>query len=342
MTKKKSEKESLNIEDLIIKEYGDIITNADYVRNLRSKIIPTTPKLDIALGGGIPEGTFTIITGQPKIGKSSLSLQIAAEAQKIDSDYGPRVVVYIDAEGRIKERDLFGNKKLNLDPTRFKLVQSKPGNILTGDKFIGIAEKFINAMPGCVLIFDSFSALCSQGRLESNVGDRFRDDMPLILAAFCKRISQVVAINKSVLIGITHRIANQSGMGHSQWTEASGQKLQYAADNKLGATYFKILQDTEGSTIGQEVFWKISTSSLGSPGQETNSFLRFGYGYDEYLEYIDIGIDAGLVSKSASWLAYEGHKAQGHEKLRAVLLENPELFKKLKEQVDSIFKTKSA
>lgn len=339
MSKKKENQEN-NIEDLIIKEFGDVIKNADYVKNLRNRIIPISPKLDIAMGGGIAEGTMTILTGPPKVGKSSLSLQIAANAQKIDSEFGPRKVFYFDAEGRIKERDLFGNVKLNTDPSRFKLIQSTRGNILTGDKFISIGEQLINAVPGAVFIFDSFSALCSQARLEANIEDRFRDDMPLILAAFCKRISQVIAINKSIIIGITHRIANQSGMGHSQWTEASGQKLQYSADNKLIATHFKLLQDASGGNIAQEVFWKITTSALGGPGNETSSFLRFNYGYDEYLDYINIATDLGLISKSGAWLAYKDNKAQGSEKLRNVFFEKPEVFKELTEEVDAIFKTK--
>jgi len=86
MAKKKEDSDKSSIEDAIIKEFGNIITTAEHVKNLRNKIIPITPKLDIAMGGGLQEGTFTILTGPPKVGKSSLSLQIAANAQKIDSD----------------------------------------------------------------------------------------------------------------------------------------------------------------------------------------------------------------------------------------------------------------
>lgn len=332
---KTKQQSKIDIENLIIKEFGEVLTSADYVKTLRSKIIPVTPKLNIILGGGIPDGSFVIISGPPKGGKSSLSLQIAGNAQKIPSDHGDRCVYYFDIEGRIKYRDLSGNKNLNLNEDRFKLIQSKSGNILTGDKFIDIAEKLINTRPGCVFILDSLSGICTQGRQEGNIGDRVRDDAPLLLSNFCKRISQVIAINQSIIIGITHRIANQ-GTGHQKWIEASGTKIQYQGDVKLACKYFRPWTTTDDVQIGQEVMWECVFSALGAPGKETNSWLKYGEGFDETQELIDLGIDLGFITKGGAWFSFGENKLQGMDKLRGFLIENNESFNKLKEQIMSI------
>lgn len=336
-TKAKKEDNIIEVERLIIKEFGDVLTSADYVKSLRNIIIPVTPKLNMILGGGVPEGTFMIISGPPKLGKSQMSLQIAGNAQKILSTSGDRKVYYFDIEGRIKYRDLQGNKNLDLHPDKFTLIQSKEGNILTGDKFIDIAEKLINTRPGCVFILDSLSSICTQSRQDGNIGDRVRDDAPLLLSNFCKRISQVIAINKSIIIGITHRIANQ-GQGHAKWVEASGTKIQYQGDCKLVGQYFKAWQTADGNPIGQEVFWQCAFSGLGPPGKETNSWLKFGEGFDEVQELIDIGSDTGIIQKGGSWYTFEDIKVQGAEKLRLELVSNKEKYNSLKKQVDAIYK----
>lgn len=336
MSKKKSD-DTIDVEDKIIKEFGNCIKNADYVKSLRNEIVHTTPKLDIILGGGIPTGSFVVITGPPKSGKSSCCLQIAANAQKIPSNYGNRCIYYFDIEGRIKSRDLLGIKNLDLSEDKFKLIQSSPGNILWGDSFISIAEKLIHAKPGCVFILDSFSSLCTQSRAEADIQNRFRDDAPLLLGSFCKRISQIIPINQSIVIGITHLIANQGGMGHSPWLEASGRKIQYQSDVKLKATYAEVWKESE-TIVGLASHWECSTSAIGPPGGKTTTWLRFGEGFDSVKEYIEIGMDLGFVKKSGAWFEYENTKVQGIEKLRQTFVDKPDLLTELQSKIELIFK----
>lgn len=336
MSKKKITDDSVDIEDKIIKEFGDCIKNADYVKNLRHEVIPTTPKMDIMLGGGVPTGSFVVITGPPKVGKSSCALQIASNAQKIKSEWGDRCIFYFDIEGRIKSRDLFGIKGLDLSDDKFKLIQSSPGHILWGDSFIDIAEKLIHNKPGCVFILDSFSALCTQSRAEADIKDRFRDDAPLLLGSFCKRISQIIPINQSIVIGITHLIANQGGIGHSPWLEASGRKIQYQADIKLKATHSAVWKESE-TIVGLESHWECGTSAIGPPGGKTTTWLRFGEGFDTIRESIEIAIDLGFIKKTGAWFEYEKDKAQGIEKLRQFFVEKPESFADLQNKIKSIF-----
>lgn len=324
----------LSTDDLILKDFKDCITNADYLKGLRTEIVSVSPKFDLGLAGGIPFGSFCLISGKPGQGKSSLSLHIAAQAQVMCPE---TCVYYFDIEGRIKYKDLIGNKRLNLSEDKFKLIQSKPGQILTGDEFIDIGEKLMNAKQKCVFIFDSFSAISTRARQDADIKDRFRDDANLLLSMFCKRISQVIPINQNILIGITHIIADP-GPSRSQWTESGGNKIKYAADVKIVGTYFQPWAVGE-SNIGQVTHWKIEKSALGAPFGEITSYIRYGEGFDEYQEIIEVAVDIGIVSKGGAWLSYKENKSQGFEKFREFLVQNPEIYQELKAQINSLYKT---
>lgn len=315
------------IEELIKKKFGDdILVGANVIQSTRQTIIPATPRVDVILGGGVPEGSFVVITGPPKGGKSSLALKIAANAQEIK-----RKVYYLDVEARIKERDLYETNYIKTDPESLQIIKSASQNFLSGEAFLDIAEQLIKGVQNSVIIIDSFSAICTEGEASSDMKDRYRADSPLYLGKFCRRVSQAIPINNNIVIGITHMIANQ-GYGMSPWLEASGRKIQYQTDVKLRLTHFKPWK-SGNNQIGQEVFWECQTSPVGPPGMKTNSFLRYGYGIDEYKEIIELAIDAGLVVKTKSgWLQYQDKKYRD-EDLRKHLMENPDEYKELNDQI---------
>lgn len=338
--KRSSSSESGDIEDSILKQWGDIITDVAYLSERRNKIINTTPQLDVSLGGGVPEGSFMLIGGPPGLGKSSLSLKVAANAQKIDSDYGRRDIYYFDIEGRLKIRDV-QIKDLDLSPERFKIITSKPGHILYGEDFIDIGEKLIHNRPGSVFIFDSFSALCCRERTEGDIGDRVRDSAPLLLSNFCKRIAQVIPVNKSIVIGITHIIANQ-GTGHKTWSEAGGNKVKYQADIKMRGTHFERWEVGE-TLVGQKIHWEIEKTALTMPPSKTISYLRYGEGFDEFKEIIDLAEGCNIVKKKGAWYSFSDAELsdkqyQGIENVRLALIENPDLYAKIKAEVFKIYK----
>ncbi len=333
-------KTNTNIEDSIIKEFGnDILSSGQSIIDSSSKVIPVSPGLDIILGGGIPEGSNVIITGRPKLGKTATSLHFAASAQQTTCDIGRkngRHVYYFSIEGRLKKRDLLGIKGLQLDENRLTIIKSKPGKILTGENYINIAEKLIHEKPGDIFIIDSFSALCTEGEMKADMGERYRADAPRLLAMFCRRISNVVPINKSIVIGITHIIANQ-GIGMATWIEASGQKIQYQADVKLKATHCTpwLVGDTK---IGQDIHWVCETSGLDSPpGGKFISKFRYGYGLDNEAEVINLAVDLGLIKKGGAWFTLpDDTKYQGLEKVRIALLENIKMYNELYNKIKTM------
>lgn len=325
----------MGIKQDVVKNFGsDIILSANTIIDRESVVIPVSPAIDTVLGGGIPEGSFVIFTGQPKCGKTTTSLDFAATAQqeKYQGNLkNPRHVYYLNIEGRLKKRDLEGIKGLDLE--RFDVIGSQQGKILHAEEYLQIAERIINEEPGCVLIIDSYSALCTEAEITSDMSKMQRADGAKLLAKFCRKVANVIPVNQCIVIGITHLMGNP-GYGNVEWKEKSGQSVAYQTDIKLKAKMFKPWTATaDGPQIGQEVDWQVLCSALGPPGGVTKSFIRYGYGVDKPMELLNLCIDLGIISKGGSWYTItteeDKPKMQGTEKLRQYVLDNPECYDRL-------------
>ena len=269
---------------------------------------------------------------------TSLCLDFAGTAQnlKYACDIGRkegRHIYFSNIEGRLKKRDILGMKHLNLDPDRFSVIGSQPGQILTAENYIDINERLINENPGDIFIIDSFSALCTEGERSSDISKRYRADAPVLLAKFCRRISNVIPINKSIVMGITHMIANQ-GMGMSQWSEASGRKIQYQADIKLKVSHFTPWEVSD-SRVGQDVHWICETSALNfPPGGKFSSKFRYNHGIDKQAELVTLCVDLSIIKKGGAWYTLpNGEKFQGLEKTSQALKDDESIYEELNTQV---------
>ena len=317
-------------------KFGDnVFVSGDCIVNRNQIVIPVSPKIDVMINGGIPEGSLVVATGPPKVGKTSMCLHFAGMAQKpeFDSKWGPRHVFFHNIEMRLKKRDLEGIDHLQLTKDRFTSIESGEGNILTAEKHAEIAIDLMNACPGSIFVFDSFSTMLTQGRMDSEIGKRFRDDTPLLLADFLRRIAPVIPINDIIVLGVTHMIANQ-GMGYAPWSEASGRKVQYHCDVKLKATHAtpwivgkKKDDENSGTQVGQKVNWRCDWSALGSPGTKCESDFRYGYGIDKECELIEVASDIDIIKNAGAWFTFpNGEKVQGKDKATTYLAERPELY----------------
>ena len=316
------------------KKFGDsVFVSGNQVVSASKKIISFSPKLDVMLGGGIPEGVVGVVTGPPKVGKTTGFLHFAGMAQRpeYDTPTGPRHVFFHNIEMRLKERDLRGIKHLNLSEDRFTCIQSTADNFLTAEKHAQIFFELVHSVPGAVFIFDSFSALCTQTRLDATMGAKFRDNYTTILSDMLTRSQPIIILNNSIVLGVTHEVANTGGFGSNK-SETGGVKVQYHSDIKMRASHSTPWRvggsDTEdGVQIGQIVHWKCAWSALGAPGPKCDSLLRYGYGIDREGEMIEVGSDLGLINKAGSWFTFpDGSKIQGLEKARQVLVDDPSLY----------------
>ena len=320
----------------IKKEFGsDVILSGNSVVDKQNIIIPVSPSLDIVLHGGIPEGSFVVLTGQPKCGKTTTSLDFSATAQRKEYGHGSfkdgREVYYLNIEGRLKKRDLEGIPGLNLD--KFHVIGSQEGKILHAEEYLQIGERIINEIPGCVVIIDSYSALCTEAEITSDMDKMQRADGAKLLAKFCRKVANVIPVNKNIVIGITHLMGNPTGYG-AEFKEKSGQAIAYQTDIKLRAKTFKPWSLGADSTqIGQEIEWQVVCSALGPPGGSITSYLRYGQGIDKCTELLNFAVDIGLISKGGAWYTYNNEKFQGIEKLRQYFVDNPEIYAVLEKQV---------
>jgi recombination protein RecA len=323
------------IED-VTKQFGDeIILNGSAIVDKKTLVIPVSPSLDIVLNGGIPEGSFVVLTGQPKCGKTTTSLDFSATAQRKEYAHSSfkdgRHVYYLNIEGRLKKRDLEGVPGLDL--SRFHVIGSQQGKILHAEEYLQIAERIINEIPGCVVIIDSYSALCTEAEITSDMDKMQRADGAKLLAKFCRKVANVIPVNKNIVIGITHLMGNPTGYG-AEFKEKSGQAIAYQTDIKLRAKTFKPWMLSADSTqIGQEIEWQVICSALGPPGASITSYIRYGQGIDKHTELINFAVDLGLINKGGAWYTYEKEKFQGMEKLRQYFVDNPEKYKQLENSV---------
>ena len=317
----------------IIKEYGDVLHDASSITEKPLEVISVGPKLDMALGGGVPEGSLFIMTGPEKVGKTVTALSFCANAQK----HYEREVYYANIEGRLKKRDLQGITDLSLDPELMQIIGSTEGNILSAEKYLSIVDNIVHTKPGAITVVDSFSALSSESELTGNLEDVQVMSVQKILAKFCRRISNVLPINRVTVVGITHLMANVQRFGRGKTKiEKSGSALKYQVDVKLHATHSVPLM--QGDTqIGQTIHWQIMTSAIGPPGQKVESHIRYGKGIWKEMEIADLLIDFGLISKAGAWLKLpNGDKIQGKVKLAQYLEENPEQYKAFRDEVFSM------
>lgn len=319
--------------DINKKHGAEVLLNASGIIDIERKIISVSPAMDVALGGGIPEGSWVLLSGLPKVGKTTTALQIAANAQQ---QYNKQIFIG-NVEHRITKRELEGIH--GLDISKIEIIQSQKGKILMAQDFLQEFTNIVKTMPGCILIVDSSSALCAEKEFTEDITAQARNEGPKLLANFCRKMASIVPVQDVILIIIQHLIANTSGYG-SPYYEDGGNKIQYQADIKLRCSSFQkwnAVQNDDTTRIGQILNWQVVTSSLGPPGGKVQSYMRYGYGIDDIKEMIGLGLDLGLIEKGGAWYTFGDLKVQGEEKLRTAVAEQPELLNQLKQAVNVHF-----
>ena len=295
--------------DLLAKHGDNIVRSGDAMVSDKQEIVSVSPLIDVNIGGGIPEGSVVLLAGDEKCGKTVTALQICKNAQSMGKN-----IYYLNIEARLKSRDLEGIEGLDLekinvvssyreDDSEGNLVQSK---ILSGEEWLSFAENFIHNDPGCVVVLDSISQLVTERQLQADIGDVTGDGGFRLLSQFIGRIAPVVVVNKCIVIGIQHLIANtRARPGQKTKSRSGGRKIRYAVDVDLECTYiqpWKASSADDAEQIGQRVNWITrSTARPIPPGRKIESLLRYGVGLDVIGELISLGKSLGFIKVSGSW-----------------------------------------
>lgn len=289
-----------SVSSTIVSKYGDIVrSGTEVLENINSlEVVGVSPALDIALGGGLREGSVVVMTGDPKSGKTTTALHFAAKCQKKN-----KRVIYVNTEGRLSKQNFDGIK--GLQPDNILIVESTDERVLSAEDFLNIIEYYINNDPGCLIIADSLSNMVPACELEGEVRTGVRNALPRLLSMFFKRISGTLMKNKTILICITHNIANTGGSPYAPQKMADcGNMLQYQAGTNMVITHrgkWQVPKDT-GPHVGQIANWSIKTSCAGGrPNSTAESWIKYGVGIDEVQEIVHIACEFRLIKASGAW-----------------------------------------
>jgi recombination protein RecA len=340
---KDKKKTDLSTEAAIKKHFGKIISTGTELRKKMKdyKVLSVSPNMDLGLNGGIREGSWTVISGNPKTGKSSTCLQICKNAQEEG-----RNVIYLDAESRLKDYNLVGVTGLDLD--KFQVVHGEEeGEALCAEDFLEATEAMMK-MPknkGAVVVIDSCSSLVTRSDLESPPSSSLRATLPKLLTHWVKKNAHTVTQNKLIILVITHYITNTSGYGKFKLPDC-GVQIQYQADTRLDISKNEDWEEG-GKKIGQKIIWTVGCSSMGASGNEVTSYLRYGVGLDKVQEMIELAELVGLIDKGGSWytatfleneLDYTTPpKVQGQEKLYKLISDDQKIYDMMKKKIKEIF-----
>lgn len=324
----------------IEKSYGeDIFTSGQSLKDRNRKVISLGPSLDILVGGGIEEGSWFGLTGNSVSCKTSVALSFAAECQKPEN--GSRPVFYGLVEGRPPIAVFKGTKGLRLDNPYFNVIQSSAQHILSSQNYLEIFLNILKNVPNAVVIIDSISALCEERELTEGIGTETRGGGAKLFSSFCRQAANVVPVQNSIVIGITHLIANTSGMG-AQYVERAARHWMYQCDYHLRATQKSPWKVGE-KQIGMEVNWTCNKTRQGTIGGSMKSYVRWGTGVDKVYEVLELALASRLIRQSGAWVYFDclGDpndpdsilKAQGAEKAYRLLVEHPERLERLQQKL---------
>lgn len=336
MSKKKTQPSAdVSFNEFVKRTYGEgLVVPASALVAHPRPLLTTTLSLDIALTGGIPEGTIVLISGKPKVGKTTLCLHILANAIR-----NGRKTAYFDIERRCS-RELIGTIR-GLDQNKLDLVKSVQSKILTAQEWFQVIERFVKSTPGGVGVVDSVAMLSTLAEQTEATGDNTdMSGVPKLMSSFLRKIKDICDINRCVLIFITQYQTNRDPASRKKFEEKGGLAVQYACSTWINVDWAKLWdKDTaEQRPLGHDIMCTIRASALGPPFRPCAIPLRYGEGIDAVKDIANHAENLGLIEKAGAWYSIRSlgaQKYQGTETLRTFLLDNAEAAAKLEAEVRS-------
>ena len=302
--------------------------------------LPVSPAIDYRLKGGIPSGSVVLVRTLPKVGKTTLAVQIAANALQQG-----RYVIYVDAERRLEGSKYFNVKNLDTKNKKFLILRAKQGErLISGDEIYTTIKNMmmIPKYRGALYIVDSFSKVIPRSTLEDNEirADR-RDTTPKLNADFCKKAGNLCRISDSIIIGIQHFITDPNAMGDPLKPDG-GDKLSYECDIVLESKRKAVMWDGSNINVKSDEQlpgilgrFNIPVNKRGtiyiSKDDPIMSYIKFGEGVWWAREALDLLITLGVCYTKGNgryvFITDAGEvNAHGAEKAVSYIDENREYY----------------
>jgi len=284
--------------------------------------------LDLALGiGGLPKGRIIEVYGPESSGKTTLALQVLAEAQKKGG-----ICAFIDAEHA-------------LDPIYAKKLGVKTGELLisqpdTGEQALEIADTLIKSGSISVIVIDSVAALTPKAELEGEMGDHHVGLQSRLMSQALRKITGSVSKSNTMVIFINQIRMKIGVMFGNPETTSGGNALKFYSSVRMDIRRIGAIKDKD-EIIGNSTRVKIVKNKVAPPFKVVEFDLMYGKGISKTGELVDLGVKAGVVEKAGAWYAYKGEKiGQGRENAKIFLEQNPkaaeEIEKTIRDQATAV------
>ncbi len=277
--------------------------------------------LDIALGvGGLPRGRVVEIYGPESSGKTTLTLQVIAEMQKMGG-----VAAFIDAEHALDPQYA---QKLGVDVS--ELLISQPD---TGEQALEISDMLVRSGSVDIVVIDSVAALTPKAEIEGEMGDSHMGLHARLMSQALRKLTANIKRSNTLVIFINQIRMKIGVMFGNPETTTGGNALKFYASVRLDIRRIGAIKKGE-EVIGSETRVKVVKNKVAPPFREALFDILYGEGISREGEIIELGVHHKIVDKSGAWYAYNGEKiGQGKDNSREYLKENPEIAKEIEAKV---------
>ncbi len=293
---------------------GSVMRLGDSVASRDVSVVSTgSLGLDVALGiGGLPRGRVVEIYGPESSGKTTLTLQVIAEAQKVGG-----TAAFVDAEHAL-DPVYAGKLGVNVDD----LLVSQPD---TGEQALEITDMLVRSGAVDIIVIDSVAALTPKAEIEGEMGDSHVGLQARLMSQALRKLTANIK-RTNVLVIFINQIRMKIGvMFGSPETTTGGNALKFYASVRLDIRRIGAIKKGEEVT-GNQTRVKVVKNKVAPPFRKAEFEIMYGTGISREGEIIDIGVEQGLVDKAGSWYSYNGDRiGQGKENARQYLIDNPEI-----------------
>ncbi len=279
--------------------------------------------LDIALGiGGLPKGRVVEIYGPESSGKTTLALQVIAEAQKRGG-----ICAFVDAEHA-------------LDPVYARKLGVKVDDLLisqpdTGEQGLEIADTLVRSGAVEVLVIDSVAALTPRAELEGEMGDQLPGLQARLMSQALRKLTGSISKTNCMVIFINQIRMKIGVMFGSPETTTGGNALKFYASVRLDIRRIGAIKDRD-EVVGNQTRVKVVKNKVAPPFKQVEFDIMYGEGISKVGELVDLGVTAGVVEKSGSWFSYNGERiGQGRENAKNFLRQNPDMANSIEATIRS-------
>ncbi|MCL2375988.1 MAG: recombinase RecA [Defluviitaleaceae bacterium] len=309
---------------------GSVMKMGEAVKNMGIETIPSgSLSLDIALGlGGFPRGRIIEIYGPESSGKTTITLHLIAEAQKMGG-----IVAFIDAEHAL-DPVYARNLGVNIDD----LYVAQPDD---GEQALEIAEQMVRSGAIDVIVVDSVAALVPRAEIEGDMGDSHMGLHARLMSQALRKLTAISSKNNCIIV-FTNQLREKIGvMFGNPETTTGGRALKFYSSVRLDIRKGEAIKQGD-KMLGNRTKVKVVKNKVAPPFKTCEFDIIFGQGISKVGDVLDLATEIDIVAKSGSWFSYgEERLGQGREKAKETLSSRPELLIEIETAVRSHFGLKA-